>query len=446
MTDPRTGRRLRTATVVAVAGGTLALLPLTGAFAGGGGPAHGGGHGGGSADGPPRSVIFVNGDGMAAAHREAARLDQEGFDGQLAMDALPVAGLQTTDARDPEDTVTDSAASASAWATGVKTYNGAISVDVDGAPLPTIGQQAEDAGLAGGIVTTAQVTDASPAAFFANSTDRAAQDDIARQYLERSRPEVILGGGEDWWLPAGDEGAYPPRTGDTEDPEVSRSTQGDLVAQAEAQGYEYVSTAEEFAAAGSGLLLGLFANEEVFQQRPEGEGDEFDPVVSLADMTTKALDVLSRDEDGFFLLVEEEAVDEMAHHNNGTRMLEAMRSLDAAVEVARAYVAEHPDTLLVVTGDHECGGLTIEDVDPEDESGPGGTLDPSIAGDTDSGEDGPFAVAGTGGAYDFALDWTTTAHTGAPTVVTAEGPGSEDLTGYYPNTHLYDVVSSVLFG
>jgi alkaline phosphatase len=448
MTTTRAGR-LRTVTVVAVAGGSLALLPLTGAFAGGPGTGngHGNGQGGGNghADGHPRSVIFVNGDGMGATHREAARLDQEGFDGQLAMDQLPVAGLQTTDSRDPEDTVTDSAAGASAWATGVKTYNGAISVDVDGNPLPTLGQQAEEAGLAGGIVTTAQVTDATPAAFFANSTDRAAQDDIARQYLEVSRPEVILGGGEDWWLPAGDEGTYPPRTGDEEDPEVSRSTQGDLVAQAQDLGYEYVSTAEEFAAADSGLLLGLFANEEMFQQRPEGQGDEFDPVVSLADMTTRALDVLSQDEDGFFLLVEEEAVDEMSHNDNGARMLESMRSLDDAVEVARAYVAEHPDTLLIVTGDHETGGVAIEDVDPEDESGPGGTLDPSIPGETESGEDGPFVVAGTGGAYDFALDWTTTAHSGEPTVVTAEGPGSEDLTGYYPNTHLHDVVSAVLF-
>ena len=440
MTRSRTGRR--TLAVVAVAGGTLALLPAAGAFAGGGA-----GGGQGTADGHPRSVIFVNGDGMGAAHREAARLDQEGFDGQLAMDQLPIAGLQTTDARDPEDTVTDSAASASAWATGVKTYNGAISVDVDGNPLPTIGQEVEEAGLAGGIVTTAQVTDASPAAFFANSTDRAAQDDIARQYLEVSRPEVILGGGEDWWLPAGDEGTYPPRAGDEEDPEVSRSTQGDLVAQAQDLGYEYVSTAEEFAAADSDLLLGLFANEEMFQQRPEGEGDEFDPVVPLADMTAKALDVLSQDEDGFFLLVEEEAVDEMAHNDNGTRVLESMRSLDAAVEVARAYVAEHPDTLLIVTGDHETGGLAIEDVDPEDESGPGGTLpqDTAVEGETESGEDGPFLVAGTDGAYDFALDWTTTSHTGVPTVVTAEGPGSEELTGYYPNTHLHEVMTSVLF-
>jgi alkaline phosphatase len=301
--------------------------------------------------------------------------------------------------------------------------------------------------VATGIVTTAQVTDASPAAFFSNSVDRSAQDDIARQYLQVSQPQVILGGGEDWWLPAGDEGTYAPRAGDTEDPEVSRSTQGDLVAQAEGLGYEYVSTAAEFAAADSDQLLGLFANEEMFQQRPEGQGDEFAPVVPLADMTTKALDILSEDEDGFFLLVEEEAVDEMSHANNGTRMLQAMRSLDAAVEVAQAYVAEHPDTLLIVTGDHECGGLTIEDVDPDDESGPGGTLpqETAVAGGTESGEDGPFLVAGSED-YDFALDWTTTGHTGVPTVVTAEGPGSEQLTGYYPNTHLHEVVREVLLG
>src|SRR3712207_9434122 len=93
----------------------------------------------------------------------------------------------------------------------------------------------------------------------------------------------------------------------------------------------------------------------------------------------------------------------MAHRNNATRMLQAMRALDDAVEVARAYVAEHPDTLLVVTGDHECGGLTIEDVDAQDESGPAGTLpqETPVEGGTEAGEDGPFVVAGTDGAYDF---------------------------------------------
>jgi alkaline phosphatase len=442
------GRLRRVALPICVAatlvGGAVVLLPLT---ASGGGNGQGGGQSQGHGSGDhARSVILINGDGMAAAHREAARLDQEGLDGNLAMDSLPVTGLQSTDPRDPENTVTDSAAAASAWATGQKTYNGAISVDVDRHPLPTIGAEAHDAGLATGLVTTAQVTDATPAAFFSTSTDRGRQDDIARQYLEVTQPQVILGGGEDWWLPTGDEGTYAPRAGDAADPEASRSTTGDLVARAQGLGYQYVSTAEEFAAADSDRLLGLFANEEMFQQRPEGKGDEYSPVVPLADMAGKALDVLSQDEDGFFLLIEEEGVDEMAHDNNGIRMLQSMRALDAAVEVARAYVADHPDTLLIVTGDHECGGLTIEDVDPADESGAGGTLAQQTAaeGKTVSGEDGPFAVAGSD--KHFALDWTTTAHTGAPTVVTAAGPGSKELIGYYPNTHLHDVMRNVLLG
>lgn len=426
-----------TATLV---GGALVLLPSA-ASADGDAPGRGSGSGGGHGR-DARSVIFVNGDGMGASHREAARLVLEGYDGQLAMNSLPVAGLQTTDARDPEEAVTDSAAAASAWATGVKTYNGAISVDVDRNPLPTLGQEAEEAGKAGGIVTTAQVTDASPAAFFANTTDRYLQDDIARQYLEVSHPEVILGGGEDWWLPAGDAGAFPDAP--AEDPEEgSRSTLGNLVAVAQERGYEYVTDADGLAAAEGDLLLGLFANEEMFQQAPEGEGDQYDPAVPLADMTAKALDVLSQDEDGFFLVVEEEAVDEMAHANNAARTLEAMASLDAAVEVALDFVAAHPDTLLVVTGDHETGGLAIENVDPEDESGPGGTLE-DIEGGTDSGEDGPFDVAGSD--LQFVVDWTTTGHTGEPTPVTAEGPGSEQLTGIYPNTHVHDVVREVLRG
>jgi alkaline phosphatase len=436
---PRRGRLLAVGAVVLLAagGGALAGRALDGGEETTPEPA--------AAEGTPltaRSVIFVNGDGMAATHREAARLDQQGFDGRLAMDSLPVAGLQSTEPHDPTETVTDSAAGASAWTIGEKTYNGAISVDADGNPLPTLGAEAAAAGRATGLVTTAQVTDATPAAFFSSSPNRSEQADIASQYLADTEPSVILGGGEDWWLPAGSPGAYPDAPAHDPD-EGSRGTSGDLIAQAQQQGYEYVRNGAELAASDGDKLLGLFANQEMFQQRPEGEGDEFDPAVPLADMTSKALDVLSRDDDGFLLVIEEEAVDEMSHANNGVRMLEAMRSLDAAVAVARDYVAEHPDTLLVVTGDHECGGLTIEDVDAADESGPGGTSpDGPGTGATGSGEDGPFAVAGSDKV--FVLDWTTTSHTGVPTPVTAEGPGSEQLAGSYPNTHLHEVLRAAL--
>ncbi len=372
------------------------------------------------------NVIFINGDGMAAAHREAARLYHSGLRGRLTMDRFPVSGQLTTSPDDPGTAITDSAAGASAWATGVATYNGAISVGPDGRALPTLGARAKAAGKATGLVTTAQVTDASPAAFFANAVDRAAQDDIARQYLEKSRPDVILGGGEDWWLPAGTPGAYPDKPAEDPD-EGSRGTEGDLIAEAEKDGYQYVSTRARLRAVQPGKVLGLFANEEMFQQNPEGEGDVYRPVVDLATMAGKALELLSADADGFFLLIEEEAVDEFAHDNNGRRMLQAMGELDKAVAVAEAYAAKHPGTLVVVTGDHETGGLAVEDVDADDEL---------------AGEDGPFRVKGT--PFEFTLDWTTTGHTGQSVPVTAYGPQSERFTGQHPNTYVHQVLEPLV--
>jgi alkaline phosphatase len=444
----RTSVRNRRALAGVLAAGTVAVLVPTAALAGNGNGNGPGGH--------HRSVIFINGDGMSAAHREALRLLQEGYDGQTVMDSLPVSGLQQTDPRDPDEAITDSAAAATAWATGQKSYNGAISYRADGkTPLPILGEQAKQAGLSTGLVTTAQVTDASPAAFFAKVPDRGAQSEIARQYVEESRPDVILGGGEDRWYETGDAGAYPDNP--PEDTTEASSAPANLVAEAEAAGYSYVSTPGQLDAAPMDKpLLGLFANEEMFQQKPEGQGDVYAPVVPLPHMTQEALDRLSQDKDGFFLFVEEEGVDEFSHQNNATRMLQAMQALDQTVALAKQYVDRHPDTLLIVTGDHDCGGLTIEgnggSNDDKDESGPGGTApQPNAAttaapatGGPISGEDGPFPIKGSD--LTFNLDWTTTGHTGVPTVVTAEGSHADELTGYYPNTHLYDVMHGVLVG
>ncbi|MFB9234913.1 alkaline phosphatase [Plantactinospora siamensis] len=384
----------------------------------------------GAAKGKARNVIFINGDGMSAAHREAARLYLAGLDGQLNMDKLPVSGQLITTPHDPKSPITDSAAAATAWATGEKTYNGAISVDVDHNPLPTLGQQAKANGKATGLVTTAQVTDASPAAWFSNTENRSAQDEIARQYIEVSKPDVILGGGEDFWLPAGTAGAYPDHP--AEDPsEASKGTKGNLIDKARQAGYKYVSTADQLQKAKGGKLLGLFSNEEMFQQRPEGQGDIYNPVVSLATMTTKALDTLSSNKKGFFLFVEEEGVDEFSHENNATRMLQSMGELEKAVVVARNYAATHKDTLVVITGDHDCGGLTVEDTGTSDESGDG-----------ISAEDGPFAIKGSN--LQFNLDWTTSGHTGVDVPVTAYGPLADQFTGKHQNTYVHDVLAQIL--
>jgi alkaline phosphatase len=152
-------------------------------------------------------------------------------------------------------------------------------------------------------------------------------------------------------------------------------------------------------------------------------------------MTQKALDVLSEDRHGFFLMVEEEAIDEMAHNNNAQRTIEAGQALDATVALVKAFADEHPGTLVVVVGDHETGGLAIENVDPDDETGDPASTVPSVV---QSLEDGPFPVAGSD--LQFIVDWTTGGHTGAATPLTAEGPSAERLARAQDATNVHDVL------
>jgi alkaline phosphatase len=379
-----------------------------------------------------RNVIVLQGDGMAAAQRDLIRLvavgNKKGKD--LRMNRLQHTGLVHTDPADPDEAVTDSAAAATAFSTGVKTFNGAVGVDVNGKPVPTLLEDARRAGMATGLVTTSQVTDATPAAYGAHVSDRAQQSEIARQFLEVSKPDVILGGGEDFWYPAGDPGGLPDHPA-TDPTEASKGTLGNLVDRARSLGYDYVSDREGLRQARARKLLGLFANEEMFEHREEGDGDLYDPAVPLPEMATKALDLLSRDRDGLFVLIEEEGIDEMAHENNARLMIKAGAALDATVAVAVAFARRHPGTLIVVQGDHETGGLTIENPGDADESG-----------DDISREDGPFTVAGTD--LKVFADWTTNQHTGVDTPITASGPGSARFDGVIDNTDVHDNIARAM--
>lgn len=373
-----------------------------------------------------KNVIFIQGDGMGIAHRELIRLATVGHDRDLAMNTLRYSGLVHTDPDDPKNPVTDSAAAATAYSTGVRTYNGAVGVDVDGVPVQTLLERARKQGKATGLVTTSQVTDATPAAFGSHVLDRGDQSEIARQYLVKTQPDVILGGGEDWWLPAGDPGAWPDNP--KKDPtEQSKGTEGDLIAKAKSLGYDYVKNAGQLDRSPSSKLLGLFANEEMFEHRNEGQGAIYNPPVPLATMATKALDVLSRDRDGFFLLLEEEGIDEMAHHNNARLTIKAGQALEDTVVVAKRFAASHPGTLILVVGDHETGGLAIENIDDSDESGDG-----------ESTEDCGLKVAGTN--QRFCVDWTTEGHTGGATPLTAEGPGAAGFDRVLDNTDVHEVI------
>jgi len=369
-----------------------------------------------------RSVILLIGDGMGSPHRTAARLYSVGREGQLAMDTLPIAGMART--WSTESVVTDSAAAGTALATGVKTYNKAISVDVDENPVQTILEMAQDAGKSVGLVTTVQLAHATPAVFAAHNPDRDAYLEIALDMFDHD-VDVLLGGGENHFLPAGTTGCYP---GDGE-----RTDDRNLIDEAIAKGYTYVCTEADFDAvdpATTDKLLGTFADDGM--ERPYAP--------SLADMTAKAIDILSKNPEGFFLMVEGGQIDWAAHVNQALNTIGDTLGFDEAVVAALDFQTQHPDTLAIVTADHTTGGLTIEDV-PGDEDCPDPNDDDSRECNTPYYEDGPFEERGGG---TFWLDWTSLNHTGGEVPVTAIGPHAIDLTGYYENTHIFEVMREAL--
>jgi alkaline phosphatase len=390
-----------------------------------------------------RNVILLIGDGMGQAHRFAAQLLAAGRNGRLAMDRLPYAGQMATLSGDATSFVTDSAAAATAIATGVKTLNGSVSIDLKGQEQMTILELARDSGRAVGLVSTCQITDATPAAFAAHVPHRADQSEVARQYIERTRVDVILGGGAAHWYP---HGAALPRALTAGVPGRGIGSDGDVVALARQLGYEFVTDAAALSAnldrrsgEPAGPLLGLFAAQEFFVQTAEGFGANYDPPVALADLTSAAIEILAQNRNGFFLMVEESAIDRMAHRNNAPLTLKGVLELDRAVQVALAFASRVPDTLIIVTADHECGGLAV--AGSEDQPYPyepgGGLLDTMLAG-----EDGPFPVADAD--YGFVVGWATTGHTAAPVPITSTGPGGERLTGSIENTDLFHAMADAM--
>lgn len=349
-----------------------------------------------------RSVILILGSGMGQAQHDFLQLAIAGPSGRLAMDRLDAGGSVA-----PVDPVSDSAAGATTLSTGTPTAPGAIGVDADGERLTTVLEHARNAGKATGLVTTAEVTDPVPAAFAAHVAPRPPLEDpgedeeeasaertIARQYLEDSRVDVVLGGGAARWSDG-------------------------LVGQARSLGYSTVSDAAEMQGASADRLLGLFADGPMFEPGPPGDG-RYAPTVPLPDMTRAALAALDRREAGFFLVVDEAGIDAMAREGNGGLVLDAGRALDASVQAALDFQAVNPGTLIVVAGDHETGGLNVTLADPGAER---------------PGSDGPFPATDSG--QELWLRWTRTGPTNAPVPITAGGPGAEAFNGPMANTQVF---------
>lgn len=286
-------------------------------------------------DGDVKNVILLIGDGMGYAHLTTARLAQEK---NLNMDMIKSTGTVTT--RSANYVVTDSAAAGTAIATGNKTNNGLISITPDGKRLKTVLEGARDKGKRTGLVTTTNITHATPAAFAAHVPNRDDELTIAGQMLQ-ARIDVMLGGGRSNFLPV--------KTGG------KRTDNRDLTVEAKTYGYQYATTKEELDGVRDGKVLGLFNNSHLNFEIDRDVTKE----PSLAEMTEKAISLLDNKGDGFFLMVEGGRIDHAAHANDPAGVVGDVRAFDAAAKVALDYAKTNPHTLVIITGDHETGGMVI---------------------------------------------------------------------------------------
>lgn len=322
--------------LVVVAFASIALL-LTGC-ASTGGPAA-------SVTQPPKNIIIMFADGAAPTQWDFGRysskvLRQQPFITTDVVFRQGVLGLLTT--HPANAMVTDSAAAATAMSTGFKTDNFMIGVTPDGKPVKTLIEAAKAAGKRTGLVTTSTVYDASPAGFSVHSADRGDSQSIVDQYLALE-PDVLLGGGADYFLPVGMPGG-------------KRKDGKDLIAAFTAKNYQVIRNAAELKAAGGARLLGLFAEGDMgFELDRDPAKQPF-----TAEMTAAALRVLSQaGPNGFVLFVENENIDTAGHHNDVAALMRALWAFDEAVQVVLEFQKRNPDTLVIVAGDHETGGLSI---------------------------------------------------------------------------------------
>ncbi|WGR62313.1 alkaline phosphatase (plasmid) [Paracoccus ferrooxidans] len=322
-----------------------------------------------------KNVIFILGDGLSVAHRTAARIMSKGMtegkaNGRLAMDDLDHMAFIGTSST--HSIATDSANTASAYMTGHKSRVNALGVYADRTPdslddprVETIAEALRrTTNKAIGVVSTSELQDATPAAVVAHTRKRADKAEIVGMFHD-VQPEVILGGGSAYFLKA-------------DIPGSKRKDDKDYIQLFKDAGYALATSKDELAAAAgsnAGKLLGLFhtGNMDTWLDRNQlkkGTVDKFPDQPGLVEMTKSALDQLSKNPDGFFLMVEGASIDKMSHPMDWDRAVVETIELDQVVALAREFAEANPDTLIVVTGDHTHGVSligTIDDSKPGDE-------------------------------------------------------------------------------
>lgn len=330
------------------------------------------------AEAPVKNVILLIGDGLGINQVTAARLSLEGgASAVLNLDTMPYTGFSINYAAN--NLVTDSAAAATALATGYRTDTGRLGTLPDGTAVRSIMLKAKEQGLSTGVVATVKITDATPAAFLVNADHRALERDVAAAVLEAA-PDVLLGGGADTF---------------GINPFTKKPKSNALIHRALEMGYTFVADRDgllNLEITPEMKLIGLFIGGDM-----SFELTRLPTEPSLLEMAQRALELVSQNPQGFFLVVEGSRIDRAAHTNSIKEMVGEVLMFDQVVGLALEFAREHPGTLVVVTADHETGGLTI--------------------------------TGGQPSGANVTYSWAATAHTASMVPIYAFGPGAEHFSG-----------------
>ena len=362
-----------------------------------------------------KNVIYLIGDGMGFGAVTSLLLSEDEVTG---FEQAPVIGLSETCSAN--NYVTDSAAGGTALATGTRTNNGFVGADPDGNQLTSVLRKAQAMGKKTGIVVNTTLTEATPAAFYAGVTSRKMVFDIAKQFTE-SNVDVAIGGGLDHF--------------------IARPDSLDLTATLIEKGYDVFLNWETVLGTDSEKFVGilplydLHRREENNGTASAAEGQEVclaaqlaslnedvntthlsEPTVYLEKATVKALDILSRNnKDGFFLMIESAIIDGYGHNNDSDGMIVEMKEFNRTLQNMIDYVNNNPETLLVVTADHETGGTGV------------------YYNGHNPGNEGPVK-----------LKFSTSGHTGTIVPIFAYGPGAENFAGLMKNTDVPKKIEALM--
>ena len=346
----------------------------------------------------PKNIILLISDGMSLTQVSTYRLLKGGPNERIAVDKFPVSGIVLTHSENA--IVTDSASSATAFSTGRKTNNGALGLDEDNKILENFTEIIDRYGYVSSLISTSEITHATPAAYASHVDLRWKTDEISLQMME-SKVMTILGGGRHFFLP--------------EDLGGKRSDGLNLLEQMESSRMVMTEKKEldSFDHSDLGKVVGLFAD-EALRDKEKPENHVFEP--SSSEMLNFAINRSEKFNEngckGFFIMLEGSQVDWAGHANDLNYLKREMQDFDEAVELALDYAPQNPDTLVIATADHETGGLLIESSSPTDYTAP----------------EVKFSF-NTGIGYG--------SHTGVPVPVYAYGPGSENFTGTLDNTDIF---------